>query len=71
MYKNLGFDKISQSKPNYWYVINDIRHHRFNFRKGILVKQGFDENKTEKEIMLERKIYRIYDCGNIRWENSL
>lgn len=24
---------------------------------------GFDKNKTEHEIMLERKIYRIYDCG--------
>ena len=31
--------------------------------KDILIKQGFDRNKTEHEIMLERKIYRIYDCG--------
>lgn len=68
MYEKLGFSKKSQSKPNYWYVINGIRYHRFNFRKSILVKEGFDVNKTEKEIMFDRKIYRIYDCGNIRWE---
>lgn len=37
-------------------------------QKSILIKEGFDKNKTEKEIMFERKIYRIYDCGNIRWE---
>jgi hypothetical protein len=68
MYEKLGFKKIHQSKPSYWYVINGLRYYRFNFRKSILVKQGFDPNKTEKEIMFERKIYRIYDCGNIRWE---
>jgi hypothetical protein len=68
MYKNLGFKKIHQSPPNYWYVINDLRYYRFNFRKSILIKEGFDKNKTEKEIMFDRKIYRIYDCGNIRWE---
>lgn len=68
LYEKLGFNEKSKSKPNYSYVINDKRHYRFNFRKSILVKQGFDPNKTEKEIMFERKMYRIYDCGNIRWE---
>ena len=71
LYEKLGFTKISKSKPNYWYVINGVRHHRFNFRKSILVKQGFDKNKTEQEIMLERKIHRIYDCGAIRWELTI
>jgi len=71
MYKHLGFEKKTQSKPNYWYVINGLRYYRFNFRKDILVKEGYDKNKTEKEIMFDRKIYRIYDCGHIRWELSL
>jgi hypothetical protein len=71
MYEKLGFKKISYSKPNYWYVINNIRKHRFNYRKSILVKEGFDENLTEKDIMFNRKIYRIYDCGNIRWELTI
>lgn len=68
MYQSIGFTKVSQSKPNYWYVINDLRYHRFNFRKSILVKEGYDKNKTEREIMFDRNIYRIFDCGNIRWE---
>ena len=68
LYPTLGFVKKSQSKPNYWYVINGMRYYRFNFRKDILVKEGFDKNKSEREIMFDRKIYRIYDCGNIRWE---
>lgn len=68
LYEKNGFKKISQSKPNYWYILGDIRKHRFNYRKSILVKEGFDSEKTERQIMFERKIYRIYDCGNIRWE---
>lgn len=68
MYNQLGFIKKSQSKPNYWYIKNGLRYHRFNYRKSILVKEGFDPKMTEKEIMFSRKIYRIYDCGNIRWE---
>lgn len=71
MYKKLGFTEISQSKPNYWYVINDVRKHRFSFRKSILIKEGFDKSQTEREIMFNRKIYRIYDCGNIRWEFNI
>jgi hypothetical protein len=71
LYNKLGFIEKGISKPNYWYVKNGIRYYRFNFRKNILVKNGFDPNKTEKEIMFDRKYYRIYDCGNIRWEYYL
>jgi len=68
MYNKLGFKFKSQSKPNYWYVVKDIREHRFKYRKSELVKRGYDKNLTEREIMFNMKIYRIYDCGNIRWE---
>ena len=63
MYNILGFELDHVSRPNYYYIINGKRENRFGFRKDILIKQGFDKNKTEHEIMLERKIYRIYDCG--------
>lgn len=67
MYEVLGFKFDSYTKPSYFYVINGVRHHRFNFRKDILVKDGFDPNKTEHQIMLERGYYRVYDCGNKKW----
>jgi hypothetical protein len=71
LYDTLGFDKVSINKPNYWYVIGNKRKHRFGFRKHILQKEGFDTtNKTEHEIMLERKIYRIYDCGTITYKKT-
>ena len=65
LYNTLGFKFINKTQPNYYYIIDGIRHHRFNFRKDILIKEGFDPNKTEHEIMLERNIFRIYDSGNL------
>ena len=68
LYKQLGFKYISTTKPSYYYIINNIRQNRINFQKHKLVKAGFDPNKTEHEIMLERKIYRIYDCGTLKYQ---
>lgn len=67
LYKKLGFEFISKTEPNYYYVINGVRRYRFLFRKDVLIKQGYDPNKTEHEIMLERKIYRIHDSGNLKF----
>ena len=68
MYKKLGFVKISDSDPNYYWIIDGVRKHRFGFRKDILIRGGFDPNKTESEIMNERGYYRIWDCGSSKWE---
>jgi len=67
LYKKLGFNIDSLTPPNHYYIVDNIRKHRFNFRKSNLIKQGFDKNKTSKEIMLERKIYRIYNSGNYKF----
>jgi G:T-mismatch repair DNA endonuclease (very short patch repair protein) len=67
LYKLLGFEKVSLSKPNYFWIVDNIRRHRFNFNKKKLVEQGFDVNKTELEIMNERGYYRIFSCGQEKW----
>jgi hypothetical protein len=71
LYKQLGFELKHITNPNYYYVVNNIRKHRFGFRKDILVKQGYDKNKSEHQIMLERKIYRIYNSGNMKFVYNL
>lgn len=75
LYEKLGFNLVSETKPNYFYFKmskNKLhRYRRFKYRKDILVKQGYDPNKTEREIMLERKFLRIYDCGNLKYELKL
>lgn len=71
LYINLGFVPTHESSPNYFYIINNRRENRFKYRKSELVKAGFDKNKSEHQIMLERGIYRIYDCGNIVFEMAV
>ena len=67
LYEKLGFNFLHKTEPNYYYVIDGVRKHRFGFRKDFLIKEGFDPNKTEHEIMLERKIYRIFDSGSLKY----
>ena len=68
LYEQLGFEFISKTQPNYYYIVDGIRNHRFNFRKDKLIKEGFDPNKTEHQIMLDRNIFRIYDSGNLKYQ---
>ena len=60
--------QATSTQPNYYYVIGNKRYYRYNFRKDVLIKEGYDKNKSEHEIMLERGIYKIYDCGNLKFE---
>lgn len=64
LYYQLGFKKISQSFPNYWYVNNQgKRYHRFSLRKRP------DEPKEIPEWKLRREqgYYRIWDCGHLKF----
>ena len=72
MYEALGFTLSHHSQPNYYYIIGNNRKNRFKYRKSELIKEGFDPEKSEKEIMEERGIHRIYDCGSLVyiWKNE-
>jgi hypothetical protein len=67
LYQKLGFRYLHTSKPGYWYSINGIRYHRFNFRKDKLVKAGADTSKFEHEIMEEMGYFRVWSAGNKKW----
>ena len=65
LYFKMNFKIGKFIKPDYYYIVNGIRKHKFNFRKQK------DNIKTEHEIMLEKNIYRIYDAGKYRFTYSL
>jgi hypothetical protein len=67
LYEKIGFSLVEKIQPDYSYVIGNKKFNKFNFTKDILIKERFDPNKTEHEIMLERKIYRIYDSGQLMY----
>ncbi len=63
LYYKIGFQLNGTSRPNYWYVKNLERHHRFKFRKTP------HEPKNIPEWALRQKegYYRIWDCGNYKF----
>jgi hypothetical protein len=67
MYDKLGFSYQHTSSPSYWYVIDQKRENRFNWRKSRLKKIGGDMDKTEQQIMEEWGFYRVYNAGNKKW----
>jgi hypothetical protein len=67
LYTKLGFSFDKLSDIGYYWFLEFKREYRFNFRKDVLVKQGYDFLKTEVEIMHERGYRRIFDCGMQKW----
>ncbi len=74
-YEKIGMVYTHDTQINYYYV-NDIecrRENRFSYRKDVLIRMGFNRDKSEKQIMIERGIRRVFDCGCkvFAWENNI
>ncbi len=67
LYKKLGFEYSHRSQINYWWVVDGIRRHRFNYNKKKLIKLGHDPLLTEAEIMHGLDRYRVWGCGQDKW----
>lgn len=67
IYDILGFKMVGLSEPNYFWIVDGIKRHRYNFSKRKLVKEGYDINKTEVEIMNDRGYWRIFSTGQEKW----
>jgi hypothetical protein len=70
LYENLGFSRCGLTVQNYYWCKGNIRFNRYNFRKDKLIKEGYDKNLTENDIMTGRGYYKSWDMGNIKWEYS-
>lgn len=68
LYLNLGFKKTGLTPQNYYWCKGNVRFNRYNFRKDKLIKEGFNPNLTENDIMIERGYYKSWDMGNVKWE---
>ena len=67
MYDSLGFSLYSEGVLNYYWVSGVRRYHRFIFNKKKLIKEGYDPNMTEDEIMRSRSYYKLWGCGHKKW----
>ena len=70
IYTKLGFVIDKKLMPDYRYVKNNVmqRIHKFNCRKQILSKKyNLPLTMTEKEMANTIGMYRIWDCGLIKY----
>ena len=69
LYYTLGFDNISDSKPDYKYIVSDKRVHKSRYKKANLKIENV--SITETQAMKNKNILRVYDCGKIKFELNL
>ncbi|MDR0675440.1 MAG: hypothetical protein LBF97_00160, partial [Elusimicrobiota bacterium] len=69
LYESNGFVKKEIIKPDYMYIKNKVRKHKFNFRIEDFKKLGmlFEEGKSEKELAELNGLKRIYGCSKIKY----
>jgi len=66
LYLNLKFKLVSMSNPDYKYITENKRVHKSRFKKS---KLGIKGSKiTESTYMRSIGLYRIWDCGKIKYE---
>lgn len=68
LYYKLGFKKLGNTDPGYFYAKGKLRFNRFAFTKNKLVSLGYDINKSESQIMNENGYMKIWDTGNMKFE---
>jgi hypothetical protein len=70
MYTILGFKLTVDNPPSYFYVVDGVRKHRWNYRKDNLKKilPQFDPKLTEYANMELHGFWRVWDCGTLKFE---
>lgn len=69
LYRNNGFKELESTKPSYFYTKWIVRIPRLSMTKQKLVKQfNEDPSLTEHQIANKYGYYKIYDCGNWKFE---
>lgn len=74
LYLNNGFIVDKEIAPDYRYVVNNIRQHKFGYRLKRFRDDPslmWQENLTEKELADLNNLPRIWDAGKIRWVKTL
>ena len=69
LYFSSGFSLDKVIPPDYEYIHNGKRYHKFNYRRRHLPKKlkTFDINKSEASNCRDNNIFKIYDCGKMRF----
>lgn len=70
LYANTGFKIVDYLKPDYSYVQDGRRKHKFNFRLERFKKDEnlrYEDGLSEKDLAILNKLFRVWDAGKIKW----
>ena len=69
LYHHLGFEYVGDTEPSYFYNMDGRLVNRFGCRKDVLIsKYGCKPEDTEHNFCKSKGWFRIYDCGNLKFE---
>jgi hypothetical protein len=72
LYQRLGFVKKAINPPDYFYIVDGVRKHRWGFRKDKLRDNpsvNWDATRTEYDMVLnDLHIDRVWGKGTTRWD---
>lgn len=74
LYYSLGFDLVSTSVPNYWWVKENYKISRYVCQKHNLINilgDKFNPDFSENVNMSSCGYYKIYDCGNLVFKKKV
>ena len=66
LYEILGFRHVGGNGPDYKYIVDGCRVHKSRYKKSKL-----NTTLTESQEMIKRGIYKIYDCGKLKFEINI
>jgi len=69
LYETMKFYKLSESGPDYKYIVDGTRKHKQNYKKYNLGIKG--KEITGRQFMKNKGYHRIWDCGKIKYELRL
>jgi hypothetical protein len=73
LYRGMGFTETGRSGPDYKVLKagDDQRLHKSAVQKAklaVLLGDKYDATKTEAQLCAENHIFRVWDCGRVRYE---
>lgn len=70
LYSNNGFKHVYTLLPDYYWILNGSRYHKFNWRHSNKLKSlpRYDSALSESANMRNHNAYKIYNCGLMKFE---
>jgi hypothetical protein len=73
LYEAIGFTKVQTKGPDYKVILagGDTRMHKSSVQKArlkVLLGDKYDETKSETEMCAANHIFRVWDCGKVKYE---